>query len=231
MPPSPVFLPRMSHGQRSLASYSPWGCRELDMTHSTHVHVHAYTHTYTIAFQGSKAPPLCQSPPPTQSSPKRSPVWRSKTYRGQGRIRAWSGDKTQVGKLGLFTTRSSCAPGRGRWMRKESESTVNSSVDPRKPCQYHAWSGCIWAAFWRPVSTSTWDLREEAHWRRGSRVTHSQDSTHLSGACCVQGDCTRGWGDEPAQGRPGGNWAARAISIPAASLLPLFHPACQPHLP
>ena len=25
--PTPVFLPEKSHGQRSLASYSPWGCK------------------------------------------------------------------------------------------------------------------------------------------------------------------------------------------------------------
>ena len=30
--PTPVFLPGESHGQRSLAGYSPWGCQELDMT-------------------------------------------------------------------------------------------------------------------------------------------------------------------------------------------------------
>ena len=30
--PTPVFLPRKSHGQRSLAGYSPWGCKESDMT-------------------------------------------------------------------------------------------------------------------------------------------------------------------------------------------------------
>ena len=29
--PTPVFLP-LSHGQRSLTGYSPWGCKELDMT-------------------------------------------------------------------------------------------------------------------------------------------------------------------------------------------------------
>ena len=29
---TPVFLPGKSHGQRSLAGYSPWGCKELDMT-------------------------------------------------------------------------------------------------------------------------------------------------------------------------------------------------------
>ena len=29
---TPVFLPGESHGQRSLAGYSPWGCKESDMT-------------------------------------------------------------------------------------------------------------------------------------------------------------------------------------------------------
>ena len=30
--PTPEFLPGESHGQRSLAGYSPWGCKELDTT-------------------------------------------------------------------------------------------------------------------------------------------------------------------------------------------------------
>ena len=30
--PTPVFLPGKSHGQRSLEDYSPWGCKESDMT-------------------------------------------------------------------------------------------------------------------------------------------------------------------------------------------------------
>ena len=30
--PAPVFLPGEPHGQRSLVCYSPWGCKELDMT-------------------------------------------------------------------------------------------------------------------------------------------------------------------------------------------------------
>ena len=30
--PTPVFLPGESYGQRSLVGYSPWGCREKDMT-------------------------------------------------------------------------------------------------------------------------------------------------------------------------------------------------------
>ena len=30
--PTPVFLSGEFHGQRSLVSYSPWGCKESDMT-------------------------------------------------------------------------------------------------------------------------------------------------------------------------------------------------------
>ena len=41
--PTPVFLPGDSHGQRSLAGYSPWGRKELDTTEATEqAHMHAY---------------------------------------------------------------------------------------------------------------------------------------------------------------------------------------------
>ena len=30
--PTPVFLPGEFHEQRSLTGYSPWGCKEWDMT-------------------------------------------------------------------------------------------------------------------------------------------------------------------------------------------------------
>ena len=33
--PTPVFLPGESHGQRSLAGCSPWGCREMNITEAT----------------------------------------------------------------------------------------------------------------------------------------------------------------------------------------------------
>ena len=33
--PTPVFLPGVSHEQRSLADYSPWGHKELDTTIAT----------------------------------------------------------------------------------------------------------------------------------------------------------------------------------------------------
>ena len=38
--PSPVFLPGKFHGQRSLVDYSPWGCKESDMSECTHTHTH-----------------------------------------------------------------------------------------------------------------------------------------------------------------------------------------------
>ena len=43
--PTPVFLPGKSHGQRSLAGYSPWGHKESDMTQWLSAHVHTHTHT------------------------------------------------------------------------------------------------------------------------------------------------------------------------------------------
>ena len=33
--PTPIFLPRKSHGQRSLAGYGPHGCKKLDTTEAT----------------------------------------------------------------------------------------------------------------------------------------------------------------------------------------------------
>ena len=41
--PPPVFLPEESHGQRSLAGYSPKGCKELDMTERL-------TFTFTVSL-------------------------------------------------------------------------------------------------------------------------------------------------------------------------------------
>ena len=57
--PTPVFLPGESHGQRSLAGYSLWGCKKLNTTEAInthrhkercgckHTHVHVHTHTDT----------------------------------------------------------------------------------------------------------------------------------------------------------------------------------------
>ena len=36
--PTPILLPGKSHGQRSLVGYSPWSCKESNMTEHTHTH-------------------------------------------------------------------------------------------------------------------------------------------------------------------------------------------------
>ena len=38
----PVFLPGELHGQRSLAGYSPWYCKESDTTEWLNTHTHTY---------------------------------------------------------------------------------------------------------------------------------------------------------------------------------------------
>ena len=51
--PTPVSLPGESHGQRSLAGYSPWGHKELDMTE------HSWTlSTFTDKHTGKNRQPL-----------------------------------------------------------------------------------------------------------------------------------------------------------------------------
>ena len=41
-PPTPVFLPGESHGQRNLAGSGPWGHKESDRTEAT---LHTYSNT------------------------------------------------------------------------------------------------------------------------------------------------------------------------------------------
>ena len=51
-----VFLPGESHGQRSLAGYSPWGCKELDTTEQliTHAHDIKWEDNLTVKIAVSK---------------------------------------------------------------------------------------------------------------------------------------------------------------------------------
>ena len=58
----PVFLPEKSHGQRSLAGYSPRGHRMLDTTEGlghTHTHTHTRTRTRTHTHSVWQANPTC----------------------------------------------------------------------------------------------------------------------------------------------------------------------------
>ena len=50
--PTPVFLPGESHGQRSLAGYSPWGRKELDINEETwHTHSCKTLHKHFLSDQ------------------------------------------------------------------------------------------------------------------------------------------------------------------------------------
>ena len=49
--PIPVFLPGESHGQRRLPGYSPWGCKESDMTEATHTN---YTNMQILLTSSSQ---------------------------------------------------------------------------------------------------------------------------------------------------------------------------------
>ena len=48
--PTPVILPREFHGQRSLVGYSPWSCKELDMTER-----HIFTTFYMAAINNGRS--------------------------------------------------------------------------------------------------------------------------------------------------------------------------------
>ena len=54
--PTPASLPRESHGPRSLASYSPWGLKESDMTELTHTQTHILIHAHTHVGRGPHLP-------------------------------------------------------------------------------------------------------------------------------------------------------------------------------
>ena len=51
--PTPVFFPEKSHGQRSLADYSPKGHKESYATEYTHTHTHTHTHTAQLYEAGA----------------------------------------------------------------------------------------------------------------------------------------------------------------------------------
>jgi len=44
--PAPVLLPGKYHGQKSLVSYNPWGCKESDTTERAHTHTIHWVYSY-----------------------------------------------------------------------------------------------------------------------------------------------------------------------------------------
>ena len=83
--PTPVFLPGESHGQGSLASYSPWRCKESDMAERQHTHgwsvYQREDSLWDQQVRGYLAPPLAQS---------LDALTRSRQCRSVGRQSTWS---------------------------------------------------------------------------------------------------------------------------------------------
>ena len=60
--PTPVFLPKKFHGQRSLEGYSPWICKESDMTEQlcTRIYIlHTSLHIYSTSYYFKYALYMC----------------------------------------------------------------------------------------------------------------------------------------------------------------------------
>ena len=51
------FLSGKLHGQRSLMGYSPWGCKESDITEHAYIHIRMHTHTHTHTHQDRRKLP------------------------------------------------------------------------------------------------------------------------------------------------------------------------------
>ena len=84
------FLPGESHGQRSLEGYSPWGCRESDMTdqlsmHRTHVYIICVYLMYKYIFRSN----IWSNIESHYFAPS-FPRWIVSESRGQPDVQGWS---------------------------------------------------------------------------------------------------------------------------------------------
>ena len=65
--PTPVFLPEEKHGQRSLAGYGPWGCKESDTTEQLTLSLQS--HQSSVRPQGKFPSQSCDLSPPLHHHP------------------------------------------------------------------------------------------------------------------------------------------------------------------
>ena len=60
--PTPVFLTGKFHRQRSMVGYSPWGCKESDMTEytptDTHTHIYFFLPFHSETCRGKAKKPM-----------------------------------------------------------------------------------------------------------------------------------------------------------------------------
>ena len=79
--PTPVFLPRKSHGLRSLVRCSPWSCEESDTTERLHFHV-----SLSCIGEGNGNPLQCSC----LENPRDAGAWWASIYRSHRVGHNWS---------------------------------------------------------------------------------------------------------------------------------------------
>ena len=77
--PTPVLLPRKSHGWRSLVGCSPWGCEESDTTEQLHFHF-----SLSCTWEGNGNPLQCSC----LENPRDGGAWWAAIY-GVAQSRTW----------------------------------------------------------------------------------------------------------------------------------------------
>ena len=89
MATTPVFLPGKSHGQGSLAGYSPWGRKESDTTKHTHSILDKYNLSGSLfvdwfpMFSASLVAQLVKNPPVILETWVRSLGWEDPLEEGK----------------------------------------------------------------------------------------------------------------------------------------------------
>ena len=112
--PTPVFLPGESQGQRSLAGYSPWGCKESDTTELLRKHAQVPGHRCINIFGG---PPFNQL----------HRIWGTFLKK---QVRA--GAHLSRGRVGAFRQRGGRVPDRDQGSKEEVD-RVSSGRTSRAP--------------------------------------------------------------------------------------------------
>ena len=93
--PTPVLLPRKSHGRRSLVVCSPWGCEESDTTEQLHFHF-----SLSRTGEGNGNPLQCSC----LENPRDGEAWRAAVYgvtQSQTRLKRLSSSSSSSQWLGM----------------------------------------------------------------------------------------------------------------------------------
>ena len=125
--PAPVFFPGKSHGQRVPTGYSPWGCKESDMTDwvTKNTHMHRFS-SVQFSSVAQSCPTLCD--PMNRSTPG-LPVHHQLPELTQTHAH-WVGDAIQPSHplLSPFSTCPQSFPASGSFQMSQLFSSGGQSI-------------------------------------------------------------------------------------------------------